>query len=172
MKELKMQWQIDPRLTIDNINKSVRRKLLRRAMTGATKIMRRALKKKAPVRQATGPNAIKGGTLKRSIDSRVYRPKRGEAAIGVIGPLKSVRKKIAGVRQRFNIGTTQGKFTRGKRKGEDRVIRPSKYFHLVSRGTKRAKGNDFAENVMRDNWPKAAALMSGEISAGIMAEMK
>jgi hypothetical protein len=34
---------------------------------------------------------------------------------------------------------TKGKYTRGKRKGEKRVFRPSKYAHLVEKGTGRSK---------------------------------
>ena len=170
--KLTWKWERDPVVILDNLKSAVKRRVLRKAMGKAARAMRKALKAASPVRKSRGVNAIPGGTLKQSIDYKVYTPKRQDVSVGVIGAKSSVKKRIQGVRLKFKVGREAGVFTRGKRKGETRYIIPSKYFHLVNRGTKRSRALQFADKVMAATWPNVAANMANDIGAELMQVMQ
>jgi hypothetical protein len=67
----------------------------------------------------------KYGFLAKSIRIRV-RTYAADRWASVIGPSTRYARK-------------KGKFTRGKKKGQPRLFKPSKYAHLVEDGTKRSK---------------------------------
>ncbi len=46
---------------------------------------------------------------------------------------------------------TKGKYTRGEHKGQPRKFQPSKYAHLVERGTKRSKATPFLQPALEQS---------------------
>jgi hypothetical protein len=101
--------------------------------SGVRKAVRIGLNRaSAPVKAAVVSHAgarKRYGYLQKSIRIRL-RTYSADRWVSVIGPsTKFVRRK--------------GKYTRGKRKGEPRLFKPSKYAHLFERGTKRSKAYPF-----------------------------
>lgn len=133
-------WFGNPVGKLEELKKSVQRRICLKAIRKASGIYRSALKK-APTPRRKG-----GGALRVAMAVKAYRPKRKDQAIGVIGP-KSKYVKTMGVR------------TRGKNKGKPILYKPGKILHLVNRGFRtrgggRFQGLHFMERVFKQNWPK------------------
>lgn len=102
---------------------------------GIRKAMRIGLNRAAsPVKAAVVSHAEgvkRFGYLAKSIRIRL-RIYPNDRFVAVIGPSTKVSRK-------------KGKFKRGPRKGQPRVFVPSKYAHLVEKGTKRSRAKPWLQ---------------------------
>jgi HK97 gp10 family phage protein len=106
---------------LQDVDKKLRKKLLRKAVNEASKIVLRAAKGYAPV---------KTRLLRRSLGRKVKVYSGTGAVVAWVGP-------------RMGFRETVGTRTRGKRKGDPVFANPVKYAHLVERGTKRSRAIPF-----------------------------
>ncbi len=66
---------------------------------------------------------------------------------------------------------TKGKYTRGKRKGEKRVYRPSKYAHLVESGTRRSQARPWLKPAHAESAGRFLATAAAEVGREIELEL-
>lgn len=141
-------WKTDPYARLGKLKNAVRKKYLIKASRAASKIILKKMREYVPV---------KTGTLKKSLSYRAYVPKKSaEKHVGV---------GVIGARRRF-IMNKSGALVQFKKKDKvvDTLHRPSKYFHLVNKGTKRADARPFAEMALRSEWPQAKQAMFDALS--------
>lgn len=94
---------------------------------------------------------------------KVYRPKKKDKFVGVVGP-RSKWEKTLGVR------------TRGKNKGKPIIHKPGKILHLLERGFRtrgggRFQGLHFMEMAFRKDWGRAKAEMMRVLEEEINKEL-
>jgi hypothetical protein len=116
-------------------------------------------------KRATRQFAEKAGTLTNKAAKRRARaiPKPGSYREGLRQYARSLGKKVTqyrggtivtatvGVREGFDV--TAGTFSRGKRRGKPRMIRPNKYAHLIEWGTKRSRAIGVIDGAVADVAP-------------------
>lgn len=87
------------------------------------------------------------GFLGKSVGTKQQTYRDGLVTVAVIGPKRSYVR-------------TKGSYTRGKKAGEKRRIRPANYARIVDQGTGRSRARKFASNAMARagaQYPDAAA---------------
>lgn len=114
----------DPMRTVRTLRESTANKIVRPAVRTGKSIVRKAVKQNAQGVKRTG-------ALAKATGDRMRTYKGGGAVVAVVG-------------QDAKKTWTLGVYSRGKRKGEPRRIKPANYAHLVEKGTKRgAPGRHF-----------------------------
>lgn len=127
------------------LDKKMRTKVLRKALTAAGQIVLAAERQFAPVETAAGAlAAARSGMFKRALTKKFKAS--GGRAVMIIGPRKN---------QPVVIGTR----IRGRRRGAPVIYDPGKIGHLVERGSKRSKGHRMLEQAMAAAATAAAAAM-------------
>lgn len=114
----------------------------------------------SPVKAAVVSHADAGrrfGFLGKSIRIRL-RSYPADRWVSVIGPSTKFTR-------------TKGKYKRGKRKGEARVFKPSKYAHLVNAGTKRSKATHWLDQAHAEAAPRFLADVGREVGAEISKQL-
>jgi HK97 gp10 family phage protein len=129
---------------------STRTAILRRGITKGTRLVRKTARQMAPVYKG---KYLVPRLLRRSMDFKVQTYPSG-AVVGVIGPAKG-HKTQAGVR------------TRGKRKGQPYYQDPTKYAHLVEKGTKRSRSFQFMQRAWEQTQAQVRAILEEEIGLGV-----
>jgi HK97 gp10 family phage protein len=123
MIDAKIRFVSDPVKVADNLKTSLKKRGMKRAVKQAVQPVLAAVKSEAQTVQ-------RYGFLQKSIGLKVVAYPNGAA--GIVGP-------------RSKSSYTKGSYTRGKRKGEGRKFQPSKYAHLVEKGTKRSRARPFLQ---------------------------
>jgi HK97 gp10 family phage protein len=124
-----VKWEIDPIKQANKLKKGTRNKALRIAVNRSA----------SPVKAAVAGNAPRRhGYLSKSIRIRVRNYKGNDVWLAVIGPSSKFRK-------------AKGKRKRGPNKGQPIYHNPSKYAHLVERGTKRSKASPFLKPALQSH---------------------
>lgn len=126
------------------MDRAARAKAIRPAVTAAAKPMQAAMTLHAPFRT---------GALKRSVDTKVKTYKN--AVVAIIGPRSDL----------IEVQTYA-------KSGRVRRVRPSKYAHLVERGTVRSKANPFATRAFMQTAAESQAILETRIVEGIHAAIK
>lgn len=128
---------------------------LRRALGGMRAATQRKIVRPAvnaaltPVNKAAKRSAPKRtGQLKRSIGKVVRLYKKRGVIWGGVGPRKGFKVIIDG-----------------------KAVDPTKYAHLVERGTVRTKANPFLRRALDENKSEAKRIMAERIRAGIAKEV-
>ena len=116
------EYMIDAKIVLnlkplEGLKKSLINKILRKAVSEASKNVKLAVKANAG-----------NGNMGKSIGIKVKTYK--SSVVAVVGPRTKYQK-------------ANGVFKKGKKKGEPKIIRPSKIAHLVEKGTKRSKARPF-----------------------------
>lgn len=148
---MRFKVQYDVGLTqLERLNAYGLRKAVRIAVNRA------AAKIKATV--VSKANAVRRyGFLGRSIRIRV-KVYRQLCHVAIIGTTRGFKR-------------TKGKFTRGPKKGQKRVIVPSRYAHLVERGTKWTKAKPFIKPAEAESVPRFREDVKREIAKEIQLEL-
>lgn len=111
---------------MEGLKRGVVNKVLRQSQAEASKIVKTAVKNNAY-------GLARYGFLAKSIGSKIKT--YTSVAVAIIGPRSKYIK-------------TRGDYTRGKQKGQPRIVRPSQYAHLVERGGKHIKPKPFLAAAM------------------------
>jgi HK97 gp10 family phage protein len=106
---------------LDGLKSSISNKILRKAVTKASKVVRDAVKSNAQ-------GIARYGYLAKSIGVKVKQ--YGDTAVAIVGP-RSKWVKERGIK------------TKGKHKGEPRRFKPSLIAKLVEKGTKHSAAHPF-----------------------------
>lgn len=147
---LKAQLTIDT-TPLDGLRKTLVSKILRKAVTEASKIVRQTVTSNA--------QAIKRfGFLAKSIGVKVKTYSESKTAVAIVGP-------------RSKFVKTRGVYTRGKKKGEARFIRPSFYAHLVENPTKRSKAKPFLKPAFDSTKDQYLNSLAAAIERGISTQL-
>lgn len=112
-----LKFSIDPVREADKLSTGLRNRVIRIAMNKASARVRDAVVGRAPALF---------GYLKKSFRIKVKNYRNSNTWVAVVGPKSDFKK-------------SKGKYTRGEKKGQPIVRRPSKYAHLVERGTRHSK---------------------------------
>lgn len=102
---------------LKNLNKTAIRRVLTKAIRRAIKVVKDAVKGNAQAVRRFGYLAKSIGVKIKIYDG---------VAVAIVGPKSKWSKEV-------------GTWTKGKKKGEPKVFRPSFYEHLIEKGTKRTK---------------------------------
>jgi HK97 gp10 family phage protein len=130
---------------LENLKRSLTSKILRKAITQASKVVRDAVRENAQA-------VARYGFLAKSIGVRI-RMKNG-TAIAIVGP-------------RTRWQRSMGTVTRGKHKGEERLQKPSKYAHFIERGTKRSKARPVLKPALGPAQGQFLQVLAAAIQQGI-----
>lgn len=134
---------------LEGLSRTLVGKILRKATREAAKIVKEAVK--------AGADAAKlYGFLAKSISVKIKTYKG--TAVAVVGP-------------RSKFVKTQGTYTRGKRKGEPKVVRPSYYAHLVERGSKRSRAHPFLKPALDNTTDQYMTVLANAIERGISEQL-
>lgn len=148
MIDAKVEIDVSP---LQGLRKTLVSKILRKATTQAARIVREAVKNNA--------DAVKRlGFLAKSIGIKVKVYSANKIAVAVVGPRSQWTK-------------TNGTYTRGKKKGESRVIRPSNYLHLIEKATKRSKARPVLRPALDSTQSQFLDTLAQLIAEGISAQL-
>jgi len=164
-KVIELKWKKEPRKVLENLKKSLRNKILRKATKKGATIFRKAMISKLPTKSRKkrgGGSAPYGatGSLKKSITSKVFFWKKIDEIVGKIGPDRN---------KNYQFGT----LSRGRRKGQPRWRRPWKMWWLYEFGTKVRTGRgtmpakSFLLSSFNQKWPSANRIMLDTVSQEI-----
>ena len=136
-------------------DKRIRTKVLRQAVTKATKLVTKAARRLAP---------RDTGSLQKAIGERVRTYRDSGMVVGIAGARSKLRFRVIEARRR--------KQAKRVKRGEptDGTRRPVRYLHLVVRGTKRAKANDFITAAGSQTEAQVKDTLETEIVAGVQRE--
>lgn len=139
---------------LEVLPEKVRKKVLRQAVAGAARTVAKTAKANVKAVKETG-------LLGRSIGSKVKAYAKGsKSTVGVVGPRKGFREAV--IRKR-------GKWKPAAPKPSG-YADPTKYAHLVERGTRRSRAIWFLRDALQRNESAIVAKMSEIIEAGIQRE--
>ncbi len=134
---------------LEGLKKSLVNKILRKAVTEASRTVRTAVKSNA---EAAG----RYGYLSKSIGIKVKIYK--DIAVAVVGP-------------RTKYVKTKGAYKKGKKKGEPKVYKPSKYAHFLEKGTTRSKAKPFLKPALESTQDEYLTTLALAIERGIAAQL-
>ena len=134
---------------LDGLRRSLVTKIMRKATTEAVRVVRTAIKSNAQA-------VRRYGFLAKSIGIKVKM--YNGVAVGIVGP-------------RTKYVKARGSFARGEHKGQPRVARPSKYLHLIERGTKRSKARPILGPALDATKSQWVEVLSHALERGIAAEL-
>ncbi len=134
---------------LENLKQTLVGKILRKATRKAAKIVKDAVKGNAEAVRRFGFLAKSIG-----VKIKVY----GKTAVAIVGP-KSDFKREKGVRKR------------GKNKGKPIVHIPSKYEHLIEKGTKRSKAKPVLMPALDSTEKQYLELLTQLIAEGIAEQL-
>jgi HK97 gp10 family phage protein len=145
---------MNAKLTIDlkpleGLKKSLVNKILRKAVNEAARTVRTAVKGNA---QAVG----RYGYLAKSIGIKVKIYK--DIAVAVVGPRTKYQKN-------------KGVYKKGKKKGQPKLIKPSKYAHFLEKGTKRSRAKPFLKPALDSSKDEYMTALAAAIERGIAAQL-
>src|SRR5437868_3784876 len=107
----RLEWTVDPSGKLENLARGLRNRILRKAVTVASRSIRDAVRANAQTVRRTG-------SLARSIGVKVKT--YPNTVVAVVGPRSAAR---------YNKGT----YSRGKNKGLPRMVWPVLYLHLLEK---------------------------------------
>lgn len=146
------------RAALLSLPKKIGRKLERKGVNNASKLLLRAVKGQVPRRAYISSNlTYEGGLMKKSLGRKVWVAKKSGVIVGMVGARVGYKQQI-GVR------------VRGKKKGQPIYADPTKYLHLVNLGTVRSKRDDFLDRSLRECLPQCLTLIRDSVAEAI-AEM-
>ena len=125
-------------------------KILRKAVTEASRIVKTAVKGNADATQ-------RFGFLAKSIGVKVKTYKG--VAVAVVGP-------------RSKWSKTKGVYVKGKHKGEAKMFKPSKYAHLIEKGTKRSQAHPFLKPALDSTGDQYLNMLSAAIERQIALQLQ
>lgn len=143
----KMVLDLSP---LDGMKKSVVSKLLRQSQTEASKIVRTAVKNNAA-------GLARYGFLAKSIGSKIKTYQ--SVAVAIVGPRSKWTKE-------------RGHYTRGKKKGNPRIFRPSAYAHLLEGGAKHTKAKHFLSDALTSTQSAYFDALTNAVGRRILALLK
>lgn len=165
--EARVEGVEDLQKALMDLKRSVRRKILTRAIRRAHKDVVTKARQLVPV---------KSSLLKKSIGAKVKVYAAKGAVVAVIGPRKGFRKEVAKVKTKKGMkhlivtDKVNAKLA-GKGQEAKRVIQdPVKYAHLVELGTARYPAKPFLRPALFDQKDHLANLIMQEVAAGIEEE--
>lgn len=139
---------------LEVLPEKVRKKVLRQAVAGAARTVAKTAKANVKAIKETG-------MLGRSIGSKVKAYSRGsKSTVGIVGPRKGFRESVL---------RSRGKWKPAAPKPSG-FADPTKYAHLVERGTKRSRAVWFLRDALTRNESAIVAKMAEIIEAGIQKE--
>ena len=122
-----LTFTIDPVTEADHLTRGVRNKILRIAMNKASAKVKASVINLAPARL---------GYLKKSFRIKIKNYKSGNVWVAIIGPKSDYKPK-------------KGKRKRGETKGQPIIHQPSRYAHLVEKGTRYAGARPYLLPALR-----------------------
>lgn len=134
---------------LEGLKQSLVNKIMRKATTKAAKPVKVAVKSGAQ-------KAKRYGYLNKSIGVKVKTYK--DNVIAVVGP-----------RSKYSV--TKGVYKKGKKKGADKVFRPSYYAHLVEKDTKHSKAKPFLKPALDSTENVYLDTLNNEIAAQIASQL-
>lgn len=143
---------------LKNVQNKVANKIVRAAVSGESK---------AVLTQAKAAVRVDLGILKRSLGRKIKVFAKDSTAVGIVGPRSSFRMKktkIDGRVVRVRVATGIGKQV--VRHGKEQFAWPSKYSHLVEKGTRRSRAFPFLTPAGK---AVSVSRMAAVIGAGIEA---
>ena len=149
-------------LKLQSVDKNVRKKLMRKAITKATQPVAKAAKRgaRSVVNQVAANDELgqamkSSGLLAKSIGSKVKTYPSG-VVVGLVGPRGGFNRQI-GVRKR------------GKNAGQAINADPIYYAHLVEYGTRRSRAKPFMRPAWDQTKDQAQAAIVSVLKDGIAA---
>jgi len=136
----------------------LQRKGLRRGVTKAARVTRKAAKDEAPKET---------GLLGQSLGYRVFtfRDKSGVGA--VVGVRKGFRKAVV----KRDRGKRRGSFRKARKSEESSTYRnPAKYLHLVLLGTEHSEPNNFLLRAAQKTHGESIRIISGDVRQQLLSE--
>ncbi len=135
----------------------------------ATKVVRDAVsgESKAVLAGAKAAVRVDTGTLKRALGRKVKSYPKSSAAVAIVGPrsaFKVKKTRVDGKVVRAKVATGFGRQV--SRGGREQFAWPSKYSHLVEKGTRRSRAFPFLAPA---GGAVSVSRMAGVIAAGIEA---
>jgi HK97 gp10 family phage protein len=134
---------------LEGLKQTLVSKILRKATSQAAKTVKDAVKGNAQI-------VKRYGFLSKAIGVKVKVYK--DTAVAVVGPRSKWTK-------------TKGVYTRGKKKGEPKVFRPSYYAHLVEKGSKRSKARPFLTPALENTTDTFFSQLAEAIERGISEQL-
>ncbi len=145
--KVEMEFKVDPFRELDRLKAGLKNKIIRIAINKAA----------APVKAAVISFAPLGkGPLKKSIRIKVKHYRDRGVWVAIVGPGSSFKR----------VGK---KFSRGKRKGQKRIIQPSRYASQVDGGTTRAKATPFRRPALQAAGPQYVRVMMDSLREQVAA---
>ncbi len=152
-------------LNLQSVDKNVRKKLLRKAITKATQPVAKAAKRGARdvVNQVAANDEVgqamkSSGLMAKSIGSKVKTYPSG-VVVGLVGPRSGFNRQV-GVRKR------------GAKIGQPINVDPIFYAHLVEYGTRRSRAKPFMRPAWDQTKDQAQAAIVSVLTDGIAAAVK
>jgi len=136
---------------LNRLDRTLRGKILRKAVTRAVQPITKDAKRRVPVDT---------GWLRRSLGYKLKGYRSSGVVVGIIGP----RTGYQTTRKR---GKTLTAF--GQKLTANTWKRPTRYSHLVEFGTYRTRAKPFLQTAWRAGRAQAEATLAAEIAAGIAA---
>ncbi len=134
---------------LEGLKQSLVNKILKKAITVASRVVRDKL-------QGNAEEIARLGYLAKSIGIKI-RIYKG-AAVAIVGPRSKWKRD-------------NGTYTKGKNKGKPRTIKPSYYMHLVEKGSKRSKANPIEQQALSSTEEQFYTALSDAIRQGISDQL-
>lgn len=138
---------------LEGLNRTVRGKLIRKAIDRGTVGMLKTARQLAPVETRL---------LKKSLGRRIKLYRTSGNVVAVIGPRKGFKRKV-----RVPVFDKSGKRVRGKTR--EQVRDPRHYTHLVEFGTEHSAAKPFLRPAFDRNKDQAKSIIKNILWAGIKA---
>jgi HK97 gp10 family phage protein len=136
-----------------NLDRKVRKKLLRQYVNEATKLVLKDAKKLAPKSTAGNPNA---GLYRKSLGRKIKSYQGGAVMVGLVGA-------------RGGFRYPEGVRTRGQKKGEVWYQDPVNIAHLVEKGTAHSAARPHLRPALENSKDRIKALALEIIGRGLEA---
>jgi HK97 gp10 family phage protein len=133
------------------LDRKVRKKLLRRFVNEGTKAVLKEAKKLAPRSQAGNPNA---GLYRKSLGRKIKSYQQGAVQVGLVGA-------------RGGFRYPEGVRTRGKKRGEVWYQDPVNIAHLIEKGTAHSTARPHLRPALNNNKATIQALAAEVIGKGL-----
>ncbi len=144
------------RTALQSLPKKLGRKLERKGVGEATKLLLRTAKAQAPTRASISKNMhYKGGLLRKSMGRKVKTYRNSGRIVGIVGARKDGFREEIGIR------------IRGKSKGQGFYANPTKYLHLIELGTRRSKATHFLERSLQECLPQCVSLIQQALADAV-----
>lgn len=124
---------------LETLQTKVRKKTLRKMVTGMAKVVNKGMKRRAPRRTKT---------LSKSIGQRVKVYRQSGNTVAIVGPRKGFAQVI-------------------EHEGKAIKVNPEKYAHLVEFGTKHSRAKSFARATIEEDRHAILSAAAGAVREGL-----